>query len=92
MREVGMSWAKDGIDDTFSDIVELEKRCRFRNCRHETEPGCAVRAAVESGKLPEERLRLYRNLGRENKDNSVKMKEISKWQKAYKKSRNNRMW
>ena len=92
MREVGMPWAKDGIDDTFSDIVELEKRCRFRNCRHETEPGCAVRAAVESGELPEERLRLYRNLGRENKDNSVKMKEISKWQKAYKKSRNNRMW
>lgn len=87
MREIGMAQAEEGIDDTFRDIVELESRCRFRNCRHETEPGCAVKAAIESGVLSAERLRLYQNLGRENTNNSVRKKEIAKWQKAYKKSK-----
>lgn len=88
MREIGMASAEEGIDHTFSDIVELESRCRFRNCRHETEPGCAVKAALASGELSVERWRLYRNLGAENASNHAKKKEISKWAKAYKKSKN----
>ena len=83
MREVGLASAEAGIDDTFSDIAELETRCRFSNCRHETEPGCAVRAAIEKGELSLERYELYKRLNTENTDNHAKMKEISKWHKAY---------
>ena len=86
MREIGLAGADEGIGDTFSDILALEERCRFRNCRHETEPGCAVKAAIASGELSKERLLLYRSLEKENADNRVRKKEISKLAKAYKKN------
>ena len=85
MREIGMANMQEGIDDTFSDILELESRCRFSNCRHDTEPGCAVKAAIESGELSEERYMLYKNLGAENTRNYAMKKEISKWSKERKK-------
>ena len=85
MREVGMANAQEGIDETFSDILELESMCKFSNCRHETEPGCAIRAAVANGELSAERFELYINLGRENTKNHAMKKEISKWAKARKK-------
>ena len=85
MREVGMANAQEGIDETFSDILELESMCKFSNCRHETEPGCAIRAAVANGELSAERYELYISLGRENTKNHAMKKEISKWAKAYKK-------
>lgn len=88
MREVGMSDAEEGIDRTFSDIVALEGQCRFRNCKHGTEPGCAVKAAIASGELSKERFELYRNLGKENADHRARKKEISKSVKAYKKNKN----
>ena len=87
MREIGMADADEGIDRTFSDILALESQCRFRNCRHETEPGCAVKAAIASGKLSKERFELYKNLGKENADHRARKKEISKSVKAYKKSK-----
>ncbi|MCR4997191.1 MAG: ribosome small subunit-dependent GTPase A [Butyrivibrio sp.] len=87
MREVGMANVQDGIDETFSDIVELESRCKFSNCRHDTEPGCAIKAAIASGELSAERYELYKNLGSENTKNYAKKKEISKWAKAYKKNK-----
>ena len=62
MRKIGMAEAGEGIDRTFSDIAALAEKCRFRDWRHETEPGCAVRAAIASGELKEERLVLYRSL------------------------------
>ena len=86
MREVGMANVQDGINETFSDIVELESRCRFRNCRHNTEPGCAVKAAIAGGELSAKRYELYKSLGRENTNNHAMKKEISKWAKAYKKN------
>ena len=85
MREVGMANVQEGIDETFSDIVELESKCKFSNCRHDTEPGCAIKAAIASGELSAERYELYVNLGRENTKNHAMKKEISKWAKAYKK-------
>lgn len=88
MREIGMADADEGIDRTFSDILALESQCRFRNCRHETEPGCAVKAAIASGELSRERFELYKNLGKENADHRARKKEISKSVKAYKKSKN----
>ena len=92
MREVGMANVQDGIDETFSDIIELESLCKFSNCRHDTEPGCAIKAAIASGELSAERYALYQNLGRENTRNYAKKKEISKWAKAYKKNNKRTMW
>lgn len=85
MREIGMAGTEDGIDDTFSDIIELESRCKFRNCRHETEPGCAIKAAIARGELSKKRFLLYKSLGEENTNNYAKKKEISKLVKMYKK-------
>ena len=85
MREIGMAGTEDGIEDTFSDIIELESRCKFRNCRHEKEPGCAVKAAITSGELSKKRYLLYKSLGEENTNNYAKKKEISKQLKMYKK-------
>jgi ribosome biogenesis GTPase len=50
IRELQL-WDSDGLDDAFSDIAELSEGCRFRDCRHDREPGCAVKAAVDSGLL-----------------------------------------
>ena len=86
MREIGMADTEEGIEDTFADIAVLERQCRFRNCRHETEPGCAVKAAIANGELSRERWNLYKDLSRENTNNYARKKEISKWVKAYKRS------
>ena len=75
-----------GIDDTFSDISELESRCKFSDCRHETEPGCAIKAAIADGTLAVERYELYRSLHEESR-HAAKMKEISKRRKQLKKQR-----
>ena len=65
MRELGLWSAETGVDETFSDLAELAAGCRFTDCAHESEPGCAVRAAIADGRLPEERLSSYRKLQRE---------------------------
>ena len=85
MREIGMANTEQGIDNTFSDILALESRCKFSDCKHDTEPGCAVKAAIESGELSFERYTLYKSLSVENTYNYAKKKEISKWAKAAKK-------
>jgi ribosome biogenesis GTPase / thiamine phosphate phosphatase len=51
MRELRLADVADGIDAVFDDVTELAARCRFRDCAHEAEPGCAVRAAIEEGRL-----------------------------------------
>ena len=66
MRELGMWSAEDGIDHTFLDIEELTRKCRFSDCSHENEPGCAVRQAVKDGLIAEERYRAYMKLKAEN--------------------------
>ncbi len=80
MRELGMCDVDDGIDEMFSDIAELEKCCKFCDCRHDTEPGCAVRAALKSGVLSMERYELYRKLHAES-NHAAKMKAIAKMRK-----------
>jgi ribosome biogenesis GTPase len=64
MRELQLL-DEDGLGAVFEDIAAIAARCRFRDCRHEAEPGCAVRAAVEAGELPAERLEHYLKLQRE---------------------------
>ncbi|MDY0340473.1 MAG: ribosome small subunit-dependent GTPase A [Coriobacteriia bacterium] len=62
LRGVGMWDSSEGLAQAFSDIEALAAGCRFRDCRHEGEPGCAVAAAVACGELPERRLASFREL------------------------------
>ncbi|MFI1721251.1 ribosome small subunit-dependent GTPase A [Streptomyces sp. NPDC020489] len=66
LRGVGLFDAGSGVGQVFSEIEELAARCRFHDCAHEAEPGCAVLAAIDSGELPQRRLESYRKLIREN--------------------------
>lgn len=66
LRGVGLWDAEAGVGQVFSEIEELAAKCRFHDCAHEAEPGCAVRAAIEDGSLPERRMDSYRKLLREN--------------------------
>jgi len=66
LRGVGLWDAETGVGQVFSEIEELAASCRFHDCAHVGEPGCAVLAAVDSGELPERRLDSYRKLLREN--------------------------
>jgi ribosome biogenesis GTPase / thiamine phosphate phosphatase len=65
LREMQLWDAGDGVSHAFADIESLAGQCRFRDCRHEAEPGCAVRAALEAGTLEEARLENQRKLLRE---------------------------
>ena len=62
MREIGMWEADAGLADAFADVEALFARCRFSDCRHDTEPGCAVKAALAAGELAAERWAAYRRL------------------------------
>lgn len=75
MRELQLADAREGVDGVFADIVELASECRFSDCRHETEPGCAVRAAVAAGQLDEDRLDRFRKLRREDAFNTATIAE-----------------
>lgn len=66
LRGVGLWDAEAGVGQVFSEIEELAENCRFQDCAHESEPGCAVLGAMEDGSLPERRLESYRKLLREN--------------------------
>jgi ribosome biogenesis GTPase len=65
LRAVGMTGSDEGIGAVFEDVEALAEGCRFRDCTHRTEPGCAVLAAVDSGELAPDRLDAYRSLLRE---------------------------
>jgi ribosome biogenesis GTPase len=65
MRELGLLDDVGGVETSFADVAAFAERCRFRDCAHESEPGCGVLAAVESGELPAERLASYRKLLKE---------------------------
>lgn len=83
MRELGMCDVEEGIEDTFSDIVELEGQCKFRNCAHKSEPGCAIKQALEEGSLSEERWKLYQGLQKESK-RGADMRAIAKQRRVLK--------
>jgi len=66
MRGLGVAEVAYGIDATFPEISELAETCKFRDCEHETEPGCAVQAAIQTGAVDAERLKRFKKLKREN--------------------------
>ncbi|MEJ8475887.1 ribosome small subunit-dependent GTPase A [Roseibium algae] len=71
MRTLHVGDVGIGLDILFSEIMELAPQCRFRDCSHTQEPGCAVQAAVAAGTLDPERLARWRKLAEENRGNSV---------------------
>ncbi len=89
MRELQLWDAAEGVEEAFADVAALALRCRFSNCRHETEPGCAVRAALESGELPPERWTSYRKLKtieaaeERRRDQAAEARSRAQWKKIH---------
>src|SRR6056297_3441978 len=75
MQELQLADAAEGIQDLFADIQDFAARCRFNDCRHETEPGCHVLAAIEEGALDASRLGRWRKLIAEDAFNSASLAE-----------------
>lgn len=96
MRELGMWDVGQGLGEAFGDVEQYFGKCKFNDCKHQTEPGCAVKAAIENGDLPIERWNSYLNLKREAEFTDDKgaylrqkqqwHKEIVKWSKQMKKN------
>jgi len=78
LREIGVLDMEEGIEETFSDITSLFDQCKFRNCSHTTEPGCAVNEAIENGTLSFERWEMYCKIHAENVWGKEKMMQIAK--------------
>lgn len=78
VRGLGLWDAESGIEAAFSDIEELAASCKFRDCRHEAEPGCAVRRAVEKGELSQSRLDSYHALRSETNEIRERREEASR--------------
>jgi ribosome biogenesis GTPase len=95
MREIQMWNGSEGFQETFTDINTLATECRFRNCQHESEPGCAVQQALLDGTLDKQRFRNYRKLQQEleynnrKQDQKASLAEKEKWKKIHKALRNN---
>ncbi|KIP76088.1 MULTISPECIES: ribosome small subunit-dependent GTPase A [Vibrio] len=71
MREIQLTDCEAGVSETFSDIEALAEQCRFGDCQHQTEPGCAVQAAIEDGTLEMRRFTNYQKLLREQAHNGA---------------------
>ncbi|MGR3723799.1 ribosome small subunit-dependent GTPase A [Abyssibius alkaniclasticus] len=94
MRELRLTDAAEGIDAVFDDIVSLITRCKFNDCAHEAEPGCAVQAAIAAGALDAGRLKRWRKLKNEDRystesvhDARARFRKLGKMYKAHKKPR-----
>lgn len=83
MRELGLLGAGDGVDIGFEDLLRLAADCRYADCTHENEPGCAIRAAVESGALSRERYVSYLKLKKESEFHEMSYLEKRKKDKAF---------
>ncbi|MFI9628331.1 ribosome small subunit-dependent GTPase A [Streptomyces sp. NPDC052042] len=87
LRGVGLWDAETGVGQVFSEIEELAVRCRFHDCAHRAEPGCAVLAAIEDGSLSQRRLDSFRKLLRENQrivaksDARVRNEMLREWKR-----------
>ena len=90
IRSLEVAGADEGVDTAFDDIAELAAQCRFSDCRHGGEPGCAVRAALADGTLGEDRLASYRKLERElahaerREDPRLRAAEARRWRQVHK--------
>ena len=76
MRELRLSDVAEGLEATFADLAALARDCRFSDCRHDREPGCAIRAAIEAGTLAAARLHRWQKLAREDEMNRASAAEL----------------
>jgi len=83
MRELGLLGVSDGVNQGFEDIAALSSNCRYTNCRHEQEPGCAIRAAVTSGVLNEDRYSSYLTLKKESEYHELSYLDKRKKDRAF---------
>ena len=94
MRELQLWGDEEGLRKTFDDIEKLAGLCRFRDCRHESEPGCAIREALEEGALDRKRYQRYLKLKKElryltiQQDQKARLAEKAKWKKISQLSKN----
>jgi ribosome biogenesis GTPase len=90
MRELQLLNHEQGVEQTFEDIATLSQNCKFRDCDHHGEPGCAVESAIQQGELAFERLENYRKLQAElsfqerKADPAVARQVKEKWKKIHK--------
>ncbi|WP_417701251.1 ribosome small subunit-dependent GTPase A [Pseudophaeobacter sp.] len=75
MRELQMAEAESGIADLFEDLTELASQCKFRNCKHQSEPGCALTAALAEGTITQARLERWNKLAAEDLFNTASLAE-----------------
>ncbi len=81
MRELGMWEAAEGLESAFSDVERFLGKCRFSDCRHEGEPGCAIRAAIAAGELDAARWESYRKLRAEAEERDELLRRKREWSK-----------
>ena len=81
MRELGIWDASEGLEDAFADVERYLGKCRFSDCRHEREPGCAIRAAIAAGELDAARWESYRKLKAESADREELLRRKREWSK-----------
>ncbi len=95
MREIQMWEGSEGVSETFQDVEKYLGQCWFTDCKHETEPGCAVKKAIDDGEINEDRFRNYLKLQREithfenRNNNKAKLAEKKKWKKITSVARKN---
>ncbi|MEF1329358.1 ribosome small subunit-dependent GTPase A [Vibrio sp. M260121] len=75
MREIQLADCEAGVSETFADVEALAENCRFSDCQHQTEPGCAIQAAIEDGTLEMRRFTNYQKLLREQAHNGATLAE-----------------
>ena len=82
MRELGMWDVSEGLPDAFADVEAFLGKCRFSDCKHEKEPGCAIQRAITDGELDIERWESYRKLREEAVDRDELMRRKQEWSKG----------
>ena len=95
MRELGMWEVSEGLGDAFTDVEQYIGKCRFSDCRHDREPGCAVKAAIAAGELDAARWESYRKLREEAVDRDEMMRRKQEWAKGvakFSKQRKKAVW
>ena len=83
MRELGLLGTGEGVEQGFGDIFELSINCRYANCSHTREPGCAVQAAIKKGELSEGRFFSYMKLRKESKYHEMSYVDKRKKDRAF---------
>lgn len=83
VRELQLTDAEEGVAEVFSDLDELSTQCRFNDCKHISEPGCAVLAALERGEIDEARLARWRKLVAEDQHNTASLAQRRSKDKAF---------